>query len=186
LIIKSLSVLLLILVVFPGCGRFGKPAPAAVARKRSVVLALDSSCKVKLPANWVELSITGKSEVLRVGLPSEDAAFNVIRLPKEESAKGDTYRSLGSHSIEQLTTSDLFDQMKVTRGPDDVLIDGRHAVRYEVEGVVKKSRARVIYFISVVEGQKSFFRLVGILFPPEGENSRTPLEEVTNSFVDRE
>jgi len=174
------TILLLCLVVLPACGKLRTPAASA-----AVVQARDASCEVTLPANWVERSTADGAAVLRVGAASEDALFMVLRFAKEDLAADETYRRQGSRYMDELAASPSLEDVKVTRGPDEVLVNGRPAVRYQVEGVVKNERARVVFLISVVDGQNSIFRLVGTLTPSNTAKYRAAVEEVTNSFVER-
>jgi hypothetical protein len=176
--IYRLTVLLILVIILPGCGKLATPAAPAVVQSQ------DGSCEVTIPVNWVERP-TGTTAVLRIGVASEDALFMVLRFAKEDLAADEDYRRQGSRYMDELASSPSFENAKITKGPDDILINGRSAVRYQVEGLMKIERTRFILLISVVDGQKSIFRLVGTLVPSSAAKYHAAIADVTNSFVER-
>jgi hypothetical protein len=181
---KRLTCLLLIGIVpsLAGCGKLKVPLPPAAVPSKTVV-ARDGSCQVVLPPGWVERKKEG-NPVLRAGVPSENALFMVMRIPKEDLAADETCLSQGRGYMDELRDSPAFEQLTITRGPIDCAVNGRAAVRYEVEVILKKGRTKFYFHIKVVDGEKSFFRLVGTLVPSEAAKHRGEVEEITNSFTE--
>jgi hypothetical protein len=182
--------LLLIVVVavlgLEGCGKFLKlrsRSTPAVAQPQ-LVTARDGSCRVRLPAGWVERSADTGPAVLKVGEPTEEALFMAVRARKEDLAEGETYRDQGGRYVDDLKKGGQYSEFKIVAGPTDCEVNGRPAVRYEVDALLKKNQKWYTYFIAVVDGKKAIFKLVGTVTRSQTEKYRPAEEEVANSFTE--
>jgi hypothetical protein len=162
-----------------GCKRLAGPAVG----KGNQLVAADKSCQVILPSGW-HARAEGDRAVLRAGAPGETALFMVLRIPKEDLADKETLQNEGRIYMDELRENEVYEKLTVVSGPVSRTINGRPALQYEVDGVMKEGRTKFRYLINVVEGEKSFFRLVGTMLPSAMTKYGSGVEEITNSFTE--
>ena len=169
----------ILVIALAGCNKLKGPA----AGQSNIVVAQDKSCQVILPSGWHERNKDG-APVLRAGGPGETALFTVVRIPKEDLADNVTLQNEGQSYIDELRKKPLYEKITLTSGPVDRTIRSRPALQYELDGVMKEGKTKFHYVITVVEGQRSFFRLIGTLVPSAMAKYRSDVDEVTKSFAE--
>jgi len=166
-------------ITLASCQKLTGPAGG----QSGVVIAKDRSCQVVLPSGWHERKEEGTA-VLRAGEPGETALFMILRIHKEDLADNVTLKEQGRAYMDELRDNPLYEKVMITNGPVDCSIHGLPGLQYELDGVLKEGRTKFHYIITVVKGDKSFFRLVGTLLPSSVAKYRSGVEELTKSFTE--
>lgn len=157
---------------------FGADAIAQTA----VVKSTDSRSQVKLPAGWVAMPDLHEEADLEIGNAKESAYLIVLSEAKIDFSEQITYREHAQITLKQLVENTT--NAKVVRGPTELMVSGRPAIQYEVQGEV--DNFRYIYFHTTIDGRKSFHQLIAWTPPSRLTSNRKVLETVINSFTEVE
>ena len=150
------------------------------ANKEQVAVAGDGSCQVALPAGWVKVPHQGQSILAADGL-SGRATFDVYRIAKADLAPNDSYREHGARYIQDVLRNAEYQNPRVTRGPIECVVNNRPALEYEMEGVFSKQQTRFVFFIRVIDGERSVLKAAVSLPPSEVNRHRTVALSLLNS-----
>jgi hypothetical protein len=181
-------VLTAFLLSLAGCGRANQSGRRAVFSSPSAIspvtiVARDRSCQVLLLAGWTERT-RDDPPVVRASVGSGAVSLLILREPKENHAATDTSLDQERKYIEEINRLTALEKVTTSNGPTECTVNGRLAVRYELEAMEKLGGRKVRYLIVVVEGRKSFFRLAGTFRPSDEERYRPEIEEIMNSFTE--
>lgn len=152
--------------------------------KPQPLVAQDRTCKVVVPVGWTERPLEKSGYILRAWVPDSDsgATFCVLRIPKEDLAEDVTYLDRARRWVDGAAKSNALENAKITKGPTKYLINGRDAVKYEMEAVDSGSRFKIRFEFTVVDGKNAFFDLGTAHLPSEAAKRRQELDDLINSF----
>jgi hypothetical protein len=145
-----------------------------------VVTSKNGDSQVRLPAHWSPLQGLHERATIQAGNKQREEYLIVLSESKANFADDFTYRDYSRITREGLMKN--IEQPKVVGEPTELLINGRRAVRYEIHGVSAKTRLKIVYLHTTVDGEKSFHQVLTWTLPTRLAEARAALEEATNSF----
>ncbi len=186
-IVGVAGLIVLFIVVFPRV--FPQlPESAPVAKEGApvanagpaIVTSANGDSQVRIPAHWSRLQGVNEHATIQVGNKQREEYMIVVTESKSNFADDLTYRDYSRIRREDLIKN--LDQARVVGEPTELLINGRRAVRYELHGVLRKNRLKIVYLHTTVDGEKSFHQIVAWTMPSRLAEARAALEEASNSF----
>jgi hypothetical protein len=147
-----------------------------------MVQSTDGRSQVRLPAGWsVKSGLNGQAD-LQVGNTDQNAYLIVLTEPKIDFPDKMTYRDHARLTLGRMVKA--LDGATVARGPTELVVGGRPAIQYEVHGTA--DHLRVIYLHTTVDGNESFHQMLAWTVPSRLESNRKALNDMINSFSERE
>lgn len=89
----------------------------------------------------------------------------------------DIYTELVRELVQESMTNPSVTDIK------DITVNGKNAKYFEIAGEVEDLNLKVSYFVSVVETDSKFYRVVGWTLTPKVEENKAEILEVMNSFT---
>ena len=147
-----------------------------------VATSKNGDSQVRLPAHWSQLQGLNEQATIQAGNKQREEYLIVITEPKDNFAGDLTYRDYSRITRERMIKN--LDDAKVVGEPTELLINGRRAVRFEIHGVLKKNRLKIVYLHTTVDGEKSFHQVLAWTMPSRLADARAILEEATGTFTE--
>jgi hypothetical protein len=167
-------------VVAAGCARKAPQAPAKVAAVGPApVLSADGRFELRAPPDWVPTKKLSNNAVLQVASTRKEGSVLVLSKSKRVFPEPVSYRDYAKNTVEELRG--LAKEGEIVRGPTDLMIDGRPAVRYEVKGKVKD--LPIHYLHTTVDGKDALHQIVAA--SSQMEKHRQTIEDIVGSFRER-
>jgi hypothetical protein len=146
------------------------------------VTATDRSCRVTFPAGWREKPEEGW--IVSATMTVDGPLFGVFRDDKADLSDKMTLARYAQQYVDGALASPDVEEAKTTRGPTKCTVDSRPALQYELTKVQKASGTKGRWFITVVDGHKSYFVLAASYRPSEEDQCKPAIEKAVKSFVD--
>ena len=146
-----------------------------------VVIKSDSGrSQVLAPAGWSVKTNLHPNADLRVG--NDIILAYLVELP---DSKVDVADKVTYHEHARVTLDNFMKTIegaKITRGPTELVINGRSAVQYEVIGTLDDRK--FVYLHTTIDGEKYFHQLLAFTTPSRLEDNRKALYGIINSFTE--
>lgn len=164
--------LVLSLVALGGCGGSGDGDPNALTK----TISSDSGLQMKVPASWREDRALNAQADLQASNRGAEAYALVIPDSKQEFV---------NQKLEDFATTAKDNFLKGVQnanvtGPKPLTLNGKPAIRYEVQGTAEN--VRVVYLMTLMETESRFLQVIAWSVPDRLNENRPILEKVTASI----
>lgn len=187
--VKSFSALVLstcLLLGLTSCNRVGERTKDVInaisiqnlSNGQTLLKNEESDVQLTLPAGWVDVQTLRPDADLYAA--HEDRTMYVMVLADPKKAELDGF-PLGNHALQYLS---FFDRGLSQKQPDKATnvtsLNGLNAVQYEIQGSVDNQA--VTYLHTTVEGENSYFQVVGWTTAQAYSEAKGELLTVIESF----
>ena len=140
-----------------------------------VALAKDNSCKISIPASWVENPKLKEDAVIVANDSGQNQFVMILRDGKQDYTGNlaDYAREATDRMLKKLTSSQTG-----LRGSTSV--QGRSAIQEAVHGEI--NHLRISYFITYIEGETAFYQVICWSLESKETGTKPIFEKIANSF----
>ncbi len=159
-------------LVLTGCGDGGGDDPNALTK----TISSESGLEMKVPASWREDTALNAQADLQASNREAEAYALVIPDLKQEfvNPKLEDFATMAKDNfIKGIQNPNV-------TGPRQLTLNGKPAIRYEIQGVAEN--VRVVYLMTLMETDSRFLQAIAWSLPDRLSENRPILEDVTASI----
>jgi Ni,Fe-hydrogenase III component G len=153
-----------------GCGAIGNTSPRTVT-------STDGLTQIVVPPGWKVRDDLNEEADIQVGDLRNNAYLIIL------SEKKIDFDDISYHQHSKLTRTGFMEQLdnaRVSIGPTELTVNGRNAVKYELQGSV--NGIKIVYLHITVDGDTAFHQILTWTVPSALDKNREAMDFLVRSF----